>query len=224
MTEHASHTQILLREHEQISSPLSLFLESDTFTLFYEAAIPDWHMYSSKPNIMRMFAGAVFETFAEHYLREHLKSGLTFEGGSETLGIFQIMYPYKEIVAHPFGLHSIKGISVPDGIVYNNNRLCLVEYTLLAHSDKLESYCKEKYQNIIEYSKFLHEDIQLLFVTPDFSYKEHALRLPRLKDLIHAELPVSHADIGYFVDYIFDYYRQGHDPHAATLKELTEYM
>lgn len=116
-----------------------------------------------------------------HRLLASDKSAIISPSGS--LELYTALYPGKEQVEHPFGA-SIKGVSVPDGIIITADKnpaiLGLLEYTHLKNYGK-DNYLRKKYNGfatIVEECASLFRNPSLIFIgtgnkaAPDFALNE----------------------------------------------------
>lgn len=179
-------------------------------------------------NAREDIAGEVFQRIAYAYLSRNLASNLTLLSHMRTFNLYRILYPGKKVVKRPIGSSSLKGISVPDGLLIENGAserkvVTVVEYTL----EGKFTYFEKKFNAFtIDKYKFLplFGQSSLLFVTPTFRQRPS---LPPVWKAKIQELPFTHHQFRNFFNSVYEHYRQYENIHmpdesSATLKEFQE--
>ena len=172
-------------------------------------------------------AGEVFQQIAFAYLSQKLSATQTLLSPMTTFDLYhRNLYPGKKVVRHKIGTPSLLGISVPDGLLVENEPFGLkivaaVEYTL---KRKRDAFHEKIYYFAFSKLKFpdLFAESCLLFVTPTFS--ESPPLIPQGKAELR-QLPFTHPQFRNFSNWFYEGYRPYQDvliPDAAsaTLKEI----
>lgn len=174
-------------------------------------------------------AGEVFQQIAFAYLSQRLAADQILLSPERTFDLYhKNLFPGKKVVRHPIGTPSLLGISVPDGLLVENEPFGLriaaaVEYTL----DGRWVYFQNKIVHFKgDQEKFpsLFQNSQLLFVTPTFKANQPAI--PQGEAELR-RLPFSHRQFRHFSNWFYGDYRPYQDvlipdSASATLKEIQE--
>jgi hypothetical protein len=164
-----------------------------------------------RTKIKKEFVGQVFQTMAYRYftlsqtngeLLSPERSFLFYKAFQQTTG------KGAEVIEHPFGLDSLKGVSVPDGLVVENSRGLLrfvgwCEYTLSRKDSVLERKVE-----VLDIHRFRivgsSDNLPLTFITPEMKQIPEILLRP---DIRHITMPFSHREFFVFCNGIFDTYQ-----------------
>ena len=172
--------------------------------------------------IRKRFAGRLYEDLAYIFMaNEEFQSGVILSP-ERAFEFYRAMYPNKDIIEHPFGSNSLKGISVPDGIAVRENEgidsiVGVCEYTLSGHrgifQDKYEWFNARK-RNF----PGLFSNAQLLFVVPN---KTSLLGAAKGRNQVRFnKMPFTHEQFRNFIDKVYCYLAP--EDMDATLAEIQE--
>lgn len=196
-------------------------------------ALRDWHKQTG--GFSKAYNEAMRYTFAPHtqedlnWLRDHF-AGKMFQdiaftscalsqpqdcillSPEKTLEFWEKLYPKNRVIKSPFGLDSIEGISVPDGMVVNeqNDISEAYEYTL---SIRREYFSRSSDAFKISKGDFpeLFENTPLVFVAPKHLYSRHT-----------TQMPFTQLQFRVFMDDIYEHYMADRD-YSLTLNEIGEW-
>lgn len=98
---------------------LGAFKSSDRFQAIYEEAV---RLYLGADEqefvqITKEFVGALFESFGYLYSNNHCQAPLRILSPEKTFELYRRLYPRNAVVEHLFGVKSLMGITVPDGVI-----------------------------------------------------------------------------------------------------------
>lgn len=140
--------------------------------------------------MLNRFAGKIFQDISEEYLSTldydvqigEQKKEIVRLGSAHTLEIYKRLYPGRSTINAAFGLDSLEGISVPDGMIVNVTQpqvLAIAEYSLSNnvkyYQDKFHYHDVNRRNN-----RSVLGESSMLFVTtrpeegilgPDFSFE-----------------------------------------------------
>lgn len=205
--------QSLLTSLDSGKSILSWFEESDSFRQIYEQAM-EYHLMPHTDEKLgqfrRRFAGRLYEDLAFSFLTSIEYPSRIVLSPKRTLAFYQRLYLDSDVIEEGFGLDSLEGIFVPDGLVVEEQgsveRIVAVsEYTVRGD----EGYFKRKLRGFSSESEEypqLFDDAYLLFVVPD----QAALirNAPKSGNFKFRTIPFTHEQFRDFIDSIYERYQQ----------------
>lgn len=176
-----------------------------------------------------VLAGSFFQQIAFATVSQNLPDELLLLSPERTLDFYQLLFPRAMVIKHPLGTDSLRGISVPDGLLIKNSSndigiLAAVEYTLEGKTDYFQKKILPFKGDQDRFPSLLRNS-QLLFVTPTFSRQRPYL--PSVWKAKIQELPFTHHQFRNFSSWIYEHHRQYQNIHepddtSATLKEIQE--
>lgn len=157
--------------------------------------------YNSLNTLTSRFAGAVFQDFAASFVAECVNKSLEdqiFLTATPVLEFFHYIYPDKPLIPDHFGQDSLRGISVPDGLIVSVEKhsqprvVACLEATLV--TDYLDYYLQRKMKaregSIRRYPGLFPEDTKVILVSPATD------RTINKDHVIHLRLPYSTIQLG----------------------------
>lgn len=207
------------------NSLLEAYLGSERFEQAYNAARNYLLMPRTDKKLEEfkgIFTGRMYEDLAYIFMANtELQSGVILSP-ERAFEFYRAMYPNKDIIQHPFGSNSLKGISVPDGITVRENDgiesiVGVCEYTLSGHRDIFPNKYKRFNARKRDFPE-LFSNAHLLFVVPT---KAGLLRAAKRRDEVRFDkMPFTHEQFRNFVDKV--YYKLAPEDMDATLAEIQE--
>lgn len=105
-------------------SILDEFLYSPQMADLYKQAMQyslEFHTNSQYVILNNTFIGAIFAELSEEYLAKIINHPSIMYNGTQTYEYFHKLYPSHRVIESPFGVRTLKGISVPDGMLLRPN-------------------------------------------------------------------------------------------------------
>lgn len=126
--------------------------------------------------VARDLSGRIFETIAHEAIQAKQPEHRTLLTPEQTFRFFRRLHPYAETMSDSFGPKGIKGVTVPDGLLYdtrweddqNNGLVRLYEYTLTKPVNFLDYVHKKEHAFQVMRNKHdtLLSNAELVFVIP----------------------------------------------------------
>ncbi len=200
------------------------FKKSERFKQAYRGAVRYHLVPRTEDELLenrKDFVGRLYQDLAYLVFASKQTGFSVLLSQERTSEFYKTLYPDAKEVQWPYGITSLQGISVPDGLLVEEHDgdksiLAVVEYTLTGSSHYLE----EKFHAVcIAKDRFptLFSDASLLFVMP----KNRVMpRILKRGDIELQELPFTHLQFRDFIDGVYEFYRSSGE--SATLKEFQE--
>ncbi len=157
----------------ELSSPIHSVVDCALNRVINATHNPDV-VYESA--VAQELSGRIFETIAHETIKARQPDYRTLMSPHETLRFFQKLHPTSKTMYDSFGPTGIRGITVPDGLLYDtrweeehNNGLCrLYEYTLVRPTRFLDYVHHKEDAFRIMRQKFdtLFSNAEMVFVIP----------------------------------------------------------
>jgi len=206
---------------------LDWFKGTDRFREIYQQAVDYLHEHITDERyeeFEKHFIGRLYQELAFAYLALKETSGVLLSP-ERTLIFYQELYPDADRLEHIFGLDSLEGISVPDGLlideVWGVEHISEVwEYGLNCNSGYRGKKHRE-FQDNSEHQSGILDSATLLFIRP----RKILQRNSPGEEFTPSEFDFDYLPFTYrqFVDFfrdIHDNYRLDGDPDCATLAEI----
>ncbi len=170
-------------------------------------------------------AGSIYQLIVYAFLAKRQPQGQTLLSPDRTLALFQHLFPATPTISYLFGMDSLKGVPVPDGIRVEENEnirqiTTIFEFTLTKNQSyfrrKVEafSYGREKFSQLLGNSR-------LVFVMPQSKYIPRTVREKEARILM---MPFTHKEFGIFLNEIYERYHPEANDNRASLAEIQRFM
>lgn len=164
------------------------------------------------------FVGSTFQELAFKFLSLNFFPDSVILSPERTLDFYSKLHPSFQKRNHFFGLNSLQGISVPDGMVIakDGRVLAICEYSVKGGY----SYFVNKYENFNKDKKYfsgLFSNSKIVFVVPKLINVPFYFRNIK-EDVDFKMLPFNHEQFRSFIDGIFSSFRI--NPNDASLNDL----
>lgn len=201
------------------------FKGSERFRQLYEEAARHYltpHTEEELEGIRGDLAGRAGQDIAYMFLTNIQPSSRVLLSPERTFRFYRKLHPEASIVPNPFGIDSLKGVSVPDGLIAEERgeggeRIVVVcEYTLSGKNEHIQN----KYNGYdIRRRHFpqLFAEASLLFFMPKHGSLPGLFRHVKAS---YEEMPFTHEQFRDFIDGVLRFYPSNED--VATLVDMQE--
>jgi len=214
--EDVNSRRVLVRWYKGTKSFREVYDESINFTL-----TP--HSEKKSERFMNRLAGRAYEDIAYQFLAVRQPDYLTLLSPQKTLEFYKKLYPNASVDSNGLGLVSLRGISVPDGLLVGKFRgrsqvFALCDYTLTGDTQYFKRHAVGFQKDKRHFPQLFTPYPYHLFIVPNgaTSLRE---KYPHAKI---EQLPFTHKQFRDFIDGIYSVYQSSDD--AATLPEVKERM
>lgn len=170
----------------------------------------------------KKFAGKLYQDMVYIFLAENQPEYYTIWSPEETLKFYKKLYPNAAVAEHIFGLSSLHGITVPDGLLIKNDKcsgkiVSVCEYTLAGSEKIFENKFEGMEINQKHFPK-LFDDASLTFVLP----KGHHPSILKSGEINIIEMPITYKQFRYFEEGVYNHYQLLGVQDDATLSDFRE--
>lgn len=209
---------------ESFGHLIKWFVNSEKFAQMYSEAYGLFSVPRTEQQISwvkRHFAGQAFQYMAHIYLLAKQQTSTTILSPDRTIEYYQCQFPNKR-KHYPFGLDTLYGISVPDGLAVEVGEDYMItvgvcEYTLVKSIYLLGKRVNKWLSNQNFPLPAAIPEVETILVTPKMDRKLSFLPKHRFN---HVQVPFSHLQFGRFCRSIFSCYRPDNNYDYPTLDEF----